>query len=172
MSDNHEPLTDEELYELEALPGPTGPSYMPRLLGEIRSSRAEITRLRDLVVVLEGKRDRAVTRLPKRAAVSKVPRQIKAPRPLRLLDGRLEGPELLTLEELAAFFNVRRETLWTWRRRNGFPTGVRVGGRLRVQREGVEAWIRQRAAHRGASAAATVKARQRSAARKKVNGRK
>ncbi len=80
MTDKHEPLTDEELYELEALPGPAGPSYMPRLLAEIRSSRAEITRLRDLVEVLERKRDRAVTRLPKRAVATVKARQRSAVR--------------------------------------------------------------------------------------------
>jgi hypothetical protein len=81
MSDEKsEPLTDEELYELEALPGPTGPSYMPRLLAEIRSSRAEISRLRDLVAGLERKRDRAVTRLPRRVAATVKARQRSAVR--------------------------------------------------------------------------------------------
>jgi len=80
MTDRHEPLTDEELYELEALPGPTGPSYMPRLLTEIRSSRAEISRLRDLVAMLEKKRDRSVARLPKRVAATVKARQRSAAR--------------------------------------------------------------------------------------------
>jgi excisionase family DNA binding protein len=56
----------------------------------------------------------------------------------------LEGPELLTLEELAQFFGVRRETLWHWRRTQGFPAGLRVGTVVRIERAAVEAWINRR----------------------------
>lgn len=69
------------------------------------------------------------------------PKREKTPRPLRLVGGHLEGPELITLAEVAELFNVRRETLWAWRRSKGFPNGVRVGTLLRFQRDAVERWI-------------------------------
>lgn len=64
----------------------------------------------------------------------------KAPRELRVVNGRLEGPEYLTLAEVKMLFNVRRETVWAWRRRQGFP-GQRVGSILRFPRDEVEAWM-------------------------------
>lgn len=60
---------------------------------------------------------------------------------VRVVDGRLEAPELLTLKEVADLFNISLVTLWSWRR-SGLIRDIRIGHLVRVERGRVEALLR------------------------------
>lgn len=67
----------------------------------------------------------------------------RGPRPLRpvaVVDGKIIGPDLLSLGEVAHLLGLRRETVWAWGRR-GLLRGVRVGTLLRYPRQRVEALL-------------------------------
>lgn len=48
---------------------------------------------------------------------------------------------LMTIDELAAYLNVRPATIRAWRLNGTGPTAVRVGGSLRWRQADVDAWI-------------------------------
>lgn len=48
---------------------------------------------------------------------------------------------LMTIDELAAYLNVRPATIRAWRLNGTGPTPIRVGGSLRWRQADVDAWI-------------------------------
>ena len=52
--------------------------------------------------------------------------------------------QLLTVEDLAEYFEVPVATVYAWRHRRQGPTGFRVGRHLRFRRSDVERWIDER----------------------------
>ncbi|HZD24344.1 MAG TPA: helix-turn-helix domain-containing protein [Acidimicrobiia bacterium] len=57
-----------------------------------------------------------------------------------------DDQRLLSVEELADYFEVPVKTIYTWRHRNSGPKGFRVGKHLRFRWHDVQAWVAQRLA--------------------------
>lgn len=53
----------------------------------------------------------------------------------------MESPELLTLEEAAAYLRVASGTLYNWRHIRTGPKSVKVGSRVRYRRTDLDSWI-------------------------------
>ena len=56
----------------------------------------------------------------------------------------MHGDDLLSPDELAAFFGVPLRTVYAWRDRRTGPPGFRVGRHVRYRRRDVEAWVDDR----------------------------
>jgi len=57
-----------------------------------------------------------------------------------MTDQLLRGSEVCRL-----LGGIKRETLWRWRRRYGFPAPIRVNSNLNLwRREDVESWLEKR----------------------------
>ena len=52
-----------------------------------------------------------------------------------------QGPELLTVDELAAELKVSRKTILNWRSQGVGPAGFRVGRAVRYRRDVVAQWL-------------------------------
>ena len=53
--------------------------------------------------------------------------------------------QLMTLQEVAEFFQVPEATVYSWRHRGEGPVGFKVGRHVRYSRSGVEAWLSEQA---------------------------
>lgn len=51
----------------------------------------------------------------------------------------------MTIQEVADYLGVARQTVYQWRYRGEGPTGFRVGGTIRYRREAVDAWLDEHA---------------------------
>jgi len=49
--------------------------------------------------------------------------------------------QLLSVEDLAAFLNVQKSTLYQWRHAGTGPPALKVGKHLRYRPADVEAWL-------------------------------
>ena len=56
---------------------------------------------------------------------------------------------LLTVEDLADYFDVPVATIYAWRYRRQGPAGFRVGRHLRFRRSDIEQWITEQLAQSG-----------------------
>jgi excisionase family DNA binding protein len=60
---------------------------------------------------------------------------------LRPLRGVCDMERLLTADEVAAFLQVPRATLYAWRYQGKGPPAIRVGRYLRYRSADIETWI-------------------------------
>ncbi|WP_211346096.1 helix-turn-helix transcriptional regulator [Paramicrobacterium agarici] len=51
-----------------------------------------------------------------------------------------ELPELLTIDDLAAYLRVSKQTIYHWRKSGGGPVGHYLGKHLRFAKPDIEAW--------------------------------
>jgi excisionase family DNA binding protein len=49
--------------------------------------------------------------------------------------------DLLTVDELAGLLNVKRETVYAWRKQRRGPPAVKMYGTLRFRRRDVDRWL-------------------------------
>jgi excisionase family DNA binding protein len=54
--------------------------------------------------------------------------------------------KLLTIDDLADYLGIPKNTLYQWRTKGYGPTGVRVGKYVRYRPEDVDTWIDQQGA--------------------------
>jgi excisionase family DNA binding protein len=58
-------------------------------------------------------------------------------------DSATDLPELLTIDELAAYLDVPVTTLYLWRSRGQGPPGLKVGRRIRYRAADVTRWLEE-----------------------------
>jgi excisionase family DNA binding protein len=61
-------------------------------------------------------------------------------RTVEYIDGRINGPEMLTFPEVCGLFDVSRYTIDRWRRDLRFPARI-IGHVVRFPRRDLEAWL-------------------------------
>lgn len=54
----------------------------------------------------------------------------------------------MTVDEVAVYLGVPKQTLYQWRHQNRGPIAFRVGRHLRYRREMVDSWLEQQAGPR------------------------
>ncbi|ASR37969.1 excisionase [Prauserella marina] len=54
--------------------------------------------------------------------------------------------KLLTVDELADYLNIPKNTLYQWRTKGYGPTGVRIGKHVRYRADDVDTWIERQGA--------------------------
>jgi excisionase family DNA binding protein len=54
-----------------------------------------------------------------------------------------DPPGLMTIDEVAAYLQVPKNTIYRWRHHHKGPSAVRLGKHLRFNRNGVLRWIEQ-----------------------------
>lgn len=57
------------------------------------------------------------------------------------MNGQDGDDELLTPQEVAAYLQIPRQTLYAWRNRRTGPPGIRVGRHLRYRRSDLLSWL-------------------------------
>jgi excisionase family DNA binding protein len=58
-------------------------------------------------------------------------------------NGVSDPPGLMTIDEVAAFLQVSKNTIYGWRHHRKGPSAVRLGKHLRFKRKNVLGWIEQ-----------------------------
>jgi excisionase family DNA binding protein len=69
--------------------------------------------------------------------------------PRRARDEESNSAQLWTVNELAQFLQIPRDTLYQWRQRGEGPPAVRLGKHLRYRPEAVQAWLKSQEEGRG-----------------------
>jgi excisionase family DNA binding protein len=62
--------------------------------------------------------------------------------PRRARDEESDSARLWTVNELAQYLQIPRDTLYQWRQRGEGPPAVRLGKHLRYRPEAVQAWLK------------------------------
>lgn len=54
--------------------------------------------------------------------------------------------KLLTIDDLADYLSIPKNTLYQWRTRGKGPTGIRVGKHIRYRPEDIDTWLEEQGA--------------------------